>query len=136
MCCGLRAARLPEIGRFSSRPRLCSLFGLRVGAAGGFLNSTTYARGFVVNQGCRSGIKRCDQVPLRRPLRRQRISMKPQQAHAAGLLPGQDGLDDGGLQEGQTEQLVDRRMVKPLPARDAAGDRAVVEQLQPVEGAR
>jgi hypothetical protein len=27
-------------------------------------------------------------------------------------------------------------MVKPLPARDAAGDHAVVEQLQPVEGAR
>jgi hypothetical protein len=28
-----------------------SLFGLRVGAAGGRSNSTTYARGFVVNQG-------------------------------------------------------------------------------------
>lgn len=49
MCCGWLSAEAPEIARFSPRPRLCSLFGLRVGAAGGFLNSMTYARGFVVN---------------------------------------------------------------------------------------
>ena len=38
--------------------------------------------------------------------------MEPQQAHALGLLPGQDALDDGRLQQGQAQQFVDRRVVQ------------------------
>jgi hypothetical protein len=39
---------------------------------------------------------------------RQRVVLEPQQAHAPGLLSGQDGLDDGGFQQRQSEPCVDR----------------------------
>jgi hypothetical protein len=51
------------------------------------------------------------------------------------LLPGQDRLDDGWLQQGQSQQFVDRRVVQAFALGDiaAAGNDAVVEQLLPVE---
>jgi len=67
MCCGWLPAEASKINRFSPRPRLCSLFGLRVGAAGGYVNSTTYARGFVVNQGgqaCFEALSTLAQAPI------------------------------------------------------------------------
>jgi hypothetical protein len=48
---------------------------------------------------------------LRHPVSRQRVPLKPQQAHAPGLLPGQYDLDDGWLQQCQAQQFVDRRVV-------------------------
>src|SRR5690606_3598065 len=52
-----------------------------------------------------SAIERNDDFPLRYPVGRQRIPLKPNQAHATRLLARQDGLDDGGLQQGQPQQL-------------------------------
>ena len=64
--------------------------------------------------------------------------MEPQQAHALGLLPGQDALDDGGLQQGQTQQFVDRRVVQAFVLGDLApaADHTIVEQLLTIEGPR
>ncbi|HQS02036.1 MAG TPA: hypothetical protein PLD79_08810 [Halothiobacillus sp.] len=53
-------------------------------------------------------------------------------AHALGLLPGQDDLDDGRLQQRQAKQFVDRRVVQTLALGDfatAAHNAVVVEQL-------
>ena len=47
-----------------------------------------------------SAIKRYDDFSLRHPVGRQRVALEPDQAHAARLLPGQDRLDDGWLQQG------------------------------------
>ena len=49
MFCGLLPTEAPNNGGFSPEPRPSSLFGLRVGAAIYFTNSTTYARRFVFN---------------------------------------------------------------------------------------
>jgi DNA-damage-inducible protein J len=49
---------MPEIGHFLGRSRLCSPFGLRVGADGAIVNSTIYTCHFTVNQGRQSGIER------------------------------------------------------------------------------
>ena len=64
-------------------------------------------------------------LPLRHPVGWQRIPLEPQQAHAFGLLPGQDALDDGGLQQRQPQQLVDSRVVQAFALGDvaAAADR-------------
>ena len=53
-----------------------------------------------------------------------------------GCCPGQDGLDDGRLQQRQPQQLIDRRMVQPLLACNiaAAGNQSVVQQLGIVVG--
>src|SRR6218665_437419 len=51
MCCGWPSAETPEIGLFLGQSRLCSPFGLRVGADEALAKSTTYARRFIVNQG-------------------------------------------------------------------------------------
>lgn len=45
-----------------------------------------------------SAIERYDDFPLRYPVGRKRIPLKPDQAHAARLRARQNGLDDGGLQ--------------------------------------
>jgi hypothetical protein len=58
LCCGWSSAEKTEIGHFLGQSRLCSPFGLRVGADGGLAKSTTYARRFIVNQDHRSGIER------------------------------------------------------------------------------
>jgi hypothetical protein len=55
-CCGCRPGYRPGIGHFLAQSRLCSPFGLRVGADGGQAKSTTYARRFIVNHGGRSHI--------------------------------------------------------------------------------
>jgi len=47
---------------------------------------------------------------LQGPVQRQRIALKPQQAHTPGLLPGQDALDGVRLQQRQAQQFVDRRV--------------------------
>lgn len=57
-CCRWSPAETPEIGHFLCQSRLCSPFGLRVGADVGLAKSTTYERLFTVNQGHRSGIER------------------------------------------------------------------------------
>lgn len=46
-----------------------------------------------------------------------------------GLLPGQNGLDDGRLQQRQTLQFVDRRVLQAFSLCDltAAADYAIVE---------
>ena len=93
MCCGCSAAETPCFQSFWLQICLYSLFGLRVGAVLAIAKSTSYARQFIVNQGDRSGIKRRYHLALRHPVGRQRIALEPQQAHAPGLLPGQDGLD-------------------------------------------
>lgn len=72
----------------------------------------------------RSRIKPRHHLPLRHPVGRQRVPLKPQQAHASGLLPGQDALDDGGLQQRQPQQFVDRRVVQAFALGDLGGDRA------------
>jgi len=84
-----------------------------------------------------SRIERGHDCPLHHPIGRQRVSLEPQQAHAPGLLPGQDRQDDGGLQQGQAQQFVDRRVVQAFALSDlaAAGHHAVVEQSLPVEAA-
>ena len=63
-------------------------------------------------------------LPLRHPVGRQRIPLEPQQAHALGLLPGQDALDDGRLEQRQSEQFIDRREMQAL----ALGDLAATAQ--------
>jgi len=72
--------------------------------------------------------------PRRHPVGRQRVPLEPQQAHTPGLLSGQDRLDDGGLQQRQAQQLIDRGVVQSFPLCDltAAADHAVSEQLLPV----
>ena len=57
LCCGWPSAETLEIGHFLGQSRLCSPFGLRVGADGALAKSTTYARRFTVNQGRQSGIE-------------------------------------------------------------------------------
>lgn len=47
--------------------------------------STTYAPWFAVNRARRLSIKPHQQLPLRHPVHRQRISLEPQQAHAPRL---------------------------------------------------
>lgn len=75
---------------------------------------------------------------MRQPVGRQRIPLEPQQAHAPGLPPGQDALDDGRLQQRKPQQLVDRQVVQAFALCDlaAAADHAVVEQLLPLESPR
>ena len=51
------ACRNARSGLFLAGSRLCSPFGLRVGAAGVLAKSTSYARQFAVNQGRRSSIE-------------------------------------------------------------------------------
>lgn len=67
--------------------------------------------------------------PLRDPVQRQRVALKPDQAHAARLPAGQDGLDDGGLQQGQAQQFIHRRVLQSLTIGNvgATGHHAVVE---------
>ncbi len=126
LCCGWPPAETPEIGHFLGQGCLCSPFGLRVGAVLSPAKSTTYARLFIINQGDRSGIKRRHHLPLRQPIGRQRIALEPQQAHAPGLLPGQNALDDGGLQQGQaagsaSDPTPTARCAEPrVPPRSAA----------------
>ncbi len=86
----------------------------------------------------RSGIKPRHHFPLRHPVGRQRVPLEPQQAHALGLPPGQDGLNDGRLEQRQAQQFVDRRMVQAFALGDvaAAANHAVVEQLLPIKGPR
>lgn len=73
------------------------------------------------------GIKPRYHLALRHPVGRQRIALKPQQAHTAGLLPGYDALDDRRLQQGQAQQFVDRRVVQAfaLGALAAAAGRMI-----------
>lgn len=65
---------MPEIGHFLGQSRLCSPFGLRVGADGALAKSTTYARRFIVNQGHQSGIERCDHIPPSLQVGGQRVN--------------------------------------------------------------
>ena len=51
------SAETPEIGHFLGQSRLCSPFGLRVGADVGLEQSTTYARRLIVNQGQQSPVQ-------------------------------------------------------------------------------
>jgi hypothetical protein len=44
--------------------------------------------------------------------------LEPQQAHAPGLLPGHDSLDDGGLQQRQAQEFVDRGVVQAFALGD------------------
>jgi hypothetical protein len=83
-----------------------------------------------------SVIEGYDDFPLRYPVGRQRIPLKPDQAHAARLLARQNGLDDRRLQQREAQQFVHRRVMQSFALGDvgAAGDPAVVEQLLPVEG--
>ena len=76
-----------------------------------------------------SRIERDHHLPLRHPVSRQRIPLEPQQAHALGLLPDQDALDDGRLEQRQAQQFVDRRMVQAFALGDlaATADHTVVE---------
>lgn len=55
----------------------------------------------------------------RRPVGRQRTPLKPKQTHTTGLLASQNGLDDGGLQQRQAQQFVDRRVVLHLALGDS-----------------
>jgi hypothetical protein len=66
---------------------------------------------------------------LTNPVGRQRVPLEPQQAHAPGLLPVQNGLDDDRLQQRQTQQFVDCRVLQAFPLCDlaAAADYAIVE---------
>ena len=81
-----------------------------------------------------SAVKRSDYLPLRHPVGRQRVPLKPKQAHTPGLLPGQNALDDGGLQQRQAQQLVDRGVVQAFALGDftAAVHHPIVEQLLPM----
>ena len=69
-----------------------------------------------------SRIKPRHHLALRHPVRRQRIALEPQQAHALGLLPSQDALDDGRLEQRQAQQFVDRRVVQAFALGDLAVD--------------
>lgn len=55
--------------------------------------------------------------------------MKPDKAHAARLLARQDGLDDGGLQQGQAQQFVDRRVVEQQDTREAVDIKALNAEI-------
>jgi hypothetical protein len=50
-------AETPEIGHFLGQSRLCSPFGLRVGADVGLAKSNAYARRFIVNQDHQSPVQ-------------------------------------------------------------------------------
>jgi hypothetical protein len=55
----------------------------------------------VVSHGHRYAVKPLriepvDHPPLLDPVQRQRVALEPNQAHAARLLPSQDGLDEAG----------------------------------------
>ena len=55
--------------------------------------------------------------------------MKPDKAHAARLLARQDGLDDGGLQQDQAQQFVDRRVVEQQDTREAVDIKALNAEI-------
>jgi len=69
LCCGWPSAETPEIGHFLGLSRLCSPFGLRVGADDGLAKSKTYARQFIVNHDHRSGIEHSQSISRSTPNR-------------------------------------------------------------------
>ncbi len=111
MPCGCKRAQMPRNAPFSCQPSLFSLFALRVVAAQRPVISRVWRGLSAVNHGHRFAekplrIEPVDHPPLLDPVLRQGVALEPDQAHAARLLASQNGLDDGGFQEGQAQQFV------------------------------
>lgn len=77
-------------------------------------------RGFDSGQIARSGVEPLHNLPLRDPVHRQWVALEPQQAHAARLLAGVDGLHDARFEQRQAQQFVDRGLMQALVSGDVA----------------
>jgi len=80
-----------------------------------------------------SGAKGFDNASLLHPVQRQWVALKPEQAHAPGLLPGQYALDDDWIEQREKQQFIDRRVMQALALGNvsAARDHALIEQVLP-----